>query len=71
MSSETNLMAFINNEMTIMMKEYDTDECLECDECIGCETGVDYIGAHLNENGNYNKFCCTSEADAERKILNK
>ena len=52
--------------MTDMVKKFDLEES---DECIGCETGVDYVGSHLNECGRYNKFCCTREAEKERKML--
>ena len=43
----------------------------ELEECLGCETGVDYIGAHLDECGKYNIYCCTRAAETERNILNK
>jgi len=59
-------MAFISDEMTDMVKKFDLEES---DECIGCETGVDYVGSHLNECGRYNKFCCTREAEKEREML--
>jgi hypothetical protein len=60
-------MAFVSAEMTNVIKDFDT---YEFDECLGCETGVDYIGAHLDECGKYNKFCCTRAAEAERTNLN-
>lgn len=63
-------MAFLNNEMMNVMKNLDSDSD-ELDEwCLGCETGVDYIGAHLDKSGKYNKFCCTREAELERNMLN-
>jgi len=42
------------------LNEYDLDEC------IGCETGVDYIGAHQTDSGCYHPLCCTREAADER-----
>ena len=36
------------------------------EECVGCETGVDYMGAHMGNDGFYHKFCCTREAEIER-----
>ena len=60
-------MAFLSNEMTNVMKNFDT---YELEECLGCETGVDYIGAHIDECGKYNKFCCTRAAETERNMLN-
>ncbi len=63
-------MAFLSNEMTNVMKNLDSDELDELEECLGCETGVDYIGAHLDECGKYNKFCCTRAAETERNMLN-
>jgi len=59
-------MAFISTEMNIILKTIDVNDD---DECLGCETGVEYIGAHLNETGRYHKHCCTREASQERKLL--
>jgi len=35
----------------------DTDEIFLDEKCLGCETGADYDGAHLNENGEYFNGC--------------
>ena len=64
-------MAFITAEMNTLLKTIDDDDDDDNEECIGCETGVDYIGAHLNQHGIYNKYCCTREAEKERTILCK
>jgi hypothetical protein len=42
-------MVFISTEMNIILKTIDLN-----DECLECETGVEYIRAHLNETGRYN-----------------
>ena len=63
-------MAFISTEMNTMLKTIEVDDD-DDEECIGCETGVDYMGAHLNQHGRYNKSCCTREAEKERTILYK
>ena len=64
-------MAFITTQQNMMLKTIDSDEDDEEYECLGCETGVDYVGAHLNKNGRYNKDCCTREAEKERNMLRK
>ena len=70
-----NKMAFISTEMNTMLKtievDNDDDDDDSDEECIGCETGVDYLGAHLNQHGRYNNSCCTREAEKERNILYK
>jgi len=62
-------MAFISAQENMMLKTIESDESDEEYECIGCETGVDYMGAHLNKHGRYNKDCCTREAEKERNML--
>ena len=61
-------MAFISTEMENMLKKMDLDEEDE-EYCLGCETGVDYIGAHLDRSGKYHKECCTFQAEKSRREL--
>lgn len=38
------------------------------DECLGCETGCDYDGAHRDDTGNYHPACGTKAAQLEQLI---
>ena len=61
-------MAFISTEEEYNLEaEIEDDDYL--DECLGCETGVDYMGAHLGKDGLYHPFCCTNEAEIERMTI--
>ena len=59
-------MAFISVEEAQTL-EIEDDYYLE--ECLGCESGVDYMGPHLGKDGLYHPFCCTRAAEIERMEL--
>jgi len=57
-------MAFLTQEIEYDMKAVEMDYQ---DECIGCETGVDFMGAHQLDCGRYYPNCCTRAAELERE----
>ena len=44
-----------NPPIILSIAMLDTQDTL--DYCLGCDSGVDHIGPHLDDNGNYHRCC--------------